>query len=87
VLPRAPEFQLESDGKPVHLTRRPVIYRVVEAKGSSFSAAQAEAGDFDAAVKSQSKAISLLTDPAKKQDYRSRLMLYEQHKPYRTPLP
>jgi hypothetical protein len=53
----------------------------------TLSAAQAEAGDFDAAVKSQSKAISLLTDPAKKQDYRSRLMLYEQHKPYRTPLP
>ncbi|HWE38920.1 MAG TPA: hypothetical protein VG406_20390 [Isosphaeraceae bacterium] len=53
----------------------------------SLAAAQAEAGDFDAAVRRQQRAIALfpanpgqpwLVDPLK-----SRLALYESHKPYR----
>ena len=49
----------------------------------TLAAAQAEAGDFDTAVKSQKKAIELLTDEQQKADYRSRLALYQAKKPYR----
>ena len=49
----------------------------------TLAAAQAEAGDFDAAVKSQKRAIELLTDERQKDDYRSRLALYQAKKPYR----
>ena len=50
---------------------------------NTLAAAQAEAGDFDAAVKSQERAIELLTDERQKDDYRSRLVLYQAKKPYR----
>ncbi len=49
----------------------------------TLAAAQAEAGDFDAAVKSQEKAIELLTDARQKNEYRSRLVLYRAKKTYR----
>ena len=54
---------------------------------NTLAAAQAEAGDFDAAVKSQKKAIELLTDERQKDDYRSRLALYQAKKPYRQASP
>ncbi len=47
------------------------------------AAAYAEVGDFDAAVKWQSKAITLLSDNKTKEDFRSRLKLYQQKKAYR----
>ena len=49
----------------------------------TLSAACAEAGDFDVAVKWQSKAVELLSDEKEKEDYRSRLKLYQEKKPYR----
>ncbi len=49
----------------------------------TLAAAQAEAGEFDAALKSQSTAIELLTDERQKDDYRSRLALYQVKRPYR----
>ena len=48
------------------------------------AAAYAEVGDFDSAVKWQSKAIGLQRDEKTKEDYRTRLKLYqEKQKPYR----
>ncbi len=49
----------------------------------TLAAAEAEAGDFDAAVKSQQRAIDLLTDERQKANCRSRLVLYRAKKPYR----
>lgn len=49
---------------------------------NALSAAYAEAGDFDNAVKWQSQAVELTAD-ASKEDYRSRLELYKAGKPYR----
>ncbi len=46
----------------------------------TLAAAEAEAGDFDAAVKWQKRAIELLTDERQKDDYRSRLKLYRAKK-------
>ncbi len=48
----------------------------------TLSAACAESGDFDAAVKWQTKAIDLLSDQKEKEDYRKRLKLYQEKKPY-----
>jgi tetratricopeptide (TPR) repeat protein len=48
----------------------------------TFAAAKAEAGDFDAAVAWQEKAIGLLPDGAGKDDFRTRLALYRARKPY-----
>ncbi len=50
---------------------------------NTLAAAQAEAGDFDAAVSSQKRAIEFLADERQKADYRSRLVLYQAKKPYR----
>jgi tetratricopeptide (TPR) repeat protein len=49
----------------------------------TLAAAYAEAGDFAAAVKWQSRAIELLPDEAMKADFQSRLALYQAGKPYR----
>lgn len=49
----------------------------------TLAAAYAEAGDFDAAVKWQAKAIELLAREKTKEDYRNRLRLYQEKKPYR----
>lgn len=51
----------------------------------TLAVACAEAGDFDAAVKWQQKAIDLLTDEARKQDFRIRLDLYQSRRPFRMP--
>ena len=49
----------------------------------TLAAAQAEAGDYGAAVNSQQRAIELLTDEQQKADYRSRLALYQAKRTYR----
>ena len=49
----------------------------------TLAAAYAEAGGFDAAVKWQSRAIELASDPKEKDDDRTRLELYRAKKPYR----
>ena len=54
---------------------------------NTLAAACAESGDFDAAVKWQMKAIELLPDEKEKEDYRTRLKLYQEKKPYHTASP
>jgi tetratricopeptide (TPR) repeat protein len=49
----------------------------------TLAAAYAEAGDFDSAVKWQTKAIELESDPKQKEEYRARLKLFQEKKPYR----
>jgi serine/threonine-protein kinase len=49
----------------------------------TLSAACAESGDFDAAVKWQTKAIDLASDQKEKEGCRKRLKLYQEKKPYR----
>jgi TPR repeat protein len=49
----------------------------------TLAAAYAEAGDFEKAVAIQNEAIALLKGAASKQDYTSRLRLYEAKTPYR----
>ena len=49
----------------------------------TLAAAYAEIGDFTSAVKWQTKAIELETDPKEKAEYQSRLKLFQQNKPYR----
>ena len=49
----------------------------------TLAAAFAESGDFENAIKWQSKAIELATDPAEKHELQSRLKLYQDKKPYR----
>jgi Tfp pilus assembly protein PilF len=49
----------------------------------TLAASYAEAGDFDSAVKWQSKAIELLSDEKTKEDYPSQLKLHQEKKPYR----
>lgn len=53
----------------------------------TLAAAHAEAGDFDAAVRRQTEAISLLSDAKAKKDFGTRLKLYQQRKPYHLPGP
>ncbi len=48
----------------------------------TLAAAHAEAGDFDSAVKWQTKAIELLTDTKEKDDFQKRLKLYQERKVY-----
>ena len=45
--------------------------------------AYAELNDFASAVKWQISAIELLSDERQKEDYRFRLKLYQEEKPYR----
>ncbi len=49
----------------------------------TLAAAHAEAGDFDAALSSQTLALDLLQDERQKTDCRSRIVLYKAKKPYR----
>ncbi|MCF7959844.1 MAG: tetratricopeptide repeat protein [Pirellula sp.] len=49
----------------------------------TLATAYAEIGDFDSAVKWQTKAIELLERPSDKSDYESRLKLYQEKKPLR----
>jgi tetratricopeptide (TPR) repeat protein len=49
----------------------------------TLGAAFAEAGEFESAVKWQSKAIELTPSPEDKRDFQARLRLYEDKKPYR----
>ncbi len=51
----------------------------------TLAAAYAEAGDFDAAIKWETKAIEILTDERNREVFRTRLVLYEARKPYREP--
>jgi tetratricopeptide (TPR) repeat protein len=52
----------------------------------TLAAAHAEAGDFDAAVKKETKALETLPKDNKDQEsFRSRLALYQDKKPYRDP--
>ncbi len=53
----------------------------------TLAAANAEAGDFDAAVKWQTKANGLYVDPADKVKGEERLKLYQEKKPYRETKP
>ncbi len=52
---------------------------------STLAAAQAEAGNFDAAVSAQKRGVELATGEGEKDDYRSRLVLYHAKRPYRDP--
>ena len=54
---------------------------------NTLAAAQAEAGDFNAAVRWQKTAIELLGDERQKDDFRSRLALYQAKRPYRQASP
>jgi len=53
----------------------------------TLAAADAEAGDFDSAVKWQAKAIALESNPQEKAEYGTRLALYMDRKPYRDAKP
>ncbi len=53
----------------------------------ALAAAYAEAGDFDAAIDWQTRAIEFLPEDREQDAYRSRLMLYQAKKPYREPPP
>ena len=48
----------------------------------TLAAAYAEASDFAAAVKCQTKAMKLITADREKQDFAARLLLYQQGKAY-----
>jgi hypothetical protein len=49
----------------------------------TLAAAYAESGDFPSAVNWQTRAIELETDPKEKEDYKSRLKLYQDKQPFR----
>ena len=49
----------------------------------TLAAAYAETGPFEKAVSTQQEAIALLQTEEEKNDYRSRLKLYEAKEPYR----
>ena len=51
----------------------------------TLAAACAESGDFEAAVKWQTKAIELETNEEDKHGYGTRLTLYQENKPYHFP--
>jgi tetratricopeptide (TPR) repeat protein len=53
----------------------------------TLAAAYAEAGDFGSALKWQTKAIEIETDPKNADEYRARLTLYQERKPYRETKP
>jgi len=73
---------IESASKACELTQWK-LYRPI----GTLAAAYAEAGDFEAAVKWQSKAIELATDEVAKDDHRTRLKLYQAKELYREAKP
>jgi len=73
---------VESAAKACELTRMKVPSLL-----DTLAMAHAEAGDFDAAVKWQTKAIALLADGKEKGDYRARLKRYQEKKPDRETKP
>ena len=80
-----PEAKYRDGGKAVESATR--ACELTNWKSTEFlgtlAAAYAEAGDFNAAVAWQTKAIGFLTDEREADDYRSRLVLYQAKKPYR----
>jgi tetratricopeptide (TPR) repeat protein len=53
----------------------------------ALAAAYAEAGEFELAVKWQTKVTAALTDSGERREQRARLLLYQEKKPYRMPDP
>ena len=54
---------------------------------STLAAAYAENGDFDAAIRRQTRATEMLPDERQKDAFRSGLALYQANNPYREPAP
>jgi tetratricopeptide (TPR) repeat protein len=85
IMGTCPEAQYRDGGKAVEIASR--ACELTKWKSSEFlntlAAAYAEAGDFDAAVTWQMKAIGLLKDERQRDDYHARLVLYQSKEPYR----
>ena len=84
IMATCPEAKYRDGRKAVELATR--ACELTKRQNSEFlntlAAAYAEAGNFDAAVTSQMRAIGFLTDERQKVDYQSRLALYQARKPY-----
>ena len=89
ILATCPEAKYRDGAKAVELATR--ACELTKWKDSRFlgtlAAAYAEAGDFEAAVTWQTKAIGFLTDEQQKDHHRSRLALYRAREPYREASP
>jgi protein O-mannosyl-transferase len=85
IMATCPEASCRDGGKAVKLASR--ACELTKWKSSEFldtlAAAYAEAGDFDAAVHWQMRAIEFLRNERQQNDYRSRLVLYQAKIPYR----
>jgi protein O-mannosyl-transferase len=85
IMATCPEAKYRDGGKAVEAATR--ACELTKWKNSEFlntlAAAYAESGDFDAAVMWQSRAIGFPRDERRRDDYRSRLVLYQAKKPYR----
>jgi hypothetical protein len=69
----------------VSITR--TIGRSEQKRADALAAASSEAGDFEAAVRWETRAIELETDQEDKADYTPRLALYREKTPYRDAKP
>ena len=89
IMAACPDAQFRDGKKAVEFATRACTLTQWKNPGvlDTLAVAQADAGDFDAAVRSQERAIELLSDPRQKDDYHSRLALYKAKKPYRDKLP
>jgi tetratricopeptide (TPR) repeat protein len=89
LLAACPEAKYRDDRRAVELANRAGELTEWKNPGclDTLAAAHAEAGDFDAAVAWQTRAIELLSDRRKQEDYRSRLRLYRAGQPYRAASP
>jgi len=85
MLAACPEAKYRDGKKAVETATRACELTVWQQPGclDTLAAAYAEAGDFDSAVTWQTRAIGLLMDETRQDDYRSRLVLYQAKKPYR----